>query len=96
MTSLAPELVRRKSHTDMVLELFRAHPMTWLPWQEIADVGGACAWRTRVSDARKVLEAEGGQIENRLLQNSARSAYRYVPYVPLGPSAETPRERSLF
>lgn len=97
MTSLAPELARRSTNTEKVLALLRAKPMTWLPWREIADVGGVCAWRTRISEARRLLKAEGGKIENRLLKkNSARSAYRYVPYIPQGTSAETPRERRLF
>jgi len=49
-------------------------------------VGGFCAWRTRVSNARQIIERDGlGQIE---WNGKAReSAYRFVQMVPVQPDA---------
>lgn len=105
------EIERRQSNTEKVLELFRANPMVWLDAGLFMKIAGSMAWRTRISDARKIIEAEGGLIENQQQRiqtyNEATghltqveqvlSSYRYVPYIPLGPSAETPRsQKSLF
>lgn len=83
------ELSRRQSHTEQVLALFRQNPLRWLHWRRIEKVGGACAWRTRISDARKIAAKDGGRIEHN--GSVARSAYRFVPYQPLGPDAATDR-----
>lgn len=47
---------------DAVADLFRAHPNKWIDAHELQRVGGAFAWRTRVSDVRK---RYGWVIENR-------------------------------
>ncbi len=79
------EADRRQSLEDRVLALFRSRPLRWIAWTELAEAGGACAWRTRISDARKVFRKEGGSVEwNKRVH---ASAYRYVPYVPLGRDA---------
>ena len=39
--------------TGRVAHLFLAHPNEWLDGLKIAQVGGAYAWRSRVSDARQ-------------------------------------------
>ena len=75
MAALTAERERRMSATDRVLELLRANPGRWLHWRRFAEVGGACAWRTRISDARKVLKAEGALLEHN--GSVTRSAYRY-------------------
>lgn len=59
------EIARRQSNAEKVLALFRARPTTWIDWQEFAELVGVRAYRTRVSDARKIVEAEGGTIETR-------------------------------
>ena len=91
------EIARRQSAKDAVVDLFKAKPLMWIPWRELAKVGGACAWRTRISDARRVLKSEGGEIDwNR---KPMQSAYMYRPYVKLARSAETRMEspqRQLF
>ena len=85
------ELSRRHSNTVKVLALFKASPLVWISATELMQAGGAMAWRTRVSDARKIVRAEGGAIENR--QRNVRvgnaddaplvvSEYRYVPRAP--------------
>lgn len=68
---------RRQSNTEKVLAVFRASPSRWLHWRRLEKVGGACAWRTRISDARKILERGGGRIEHN--GSITRSAYRYIP-----------------
>jgi hypothetical protein len=77
MSSMTPELQRRQTNAEKVWALFALHPGRWLHWSRFAAVGGACAWRTRIADARKIAEGKGGQIvwNNR----ASRSAYRYVP-----------------
>lgn len=100
MSSLHPEIQRRQGNTAKVLALLRANPRVWLKAEHFMDLAGALAWRTRISDARKIIEAEGGKLENR--QTYVRkgdgeqemicviSEYRYLPYQPLGRSADMP------
>lgn len=80
----------RHRYTDDVIAYVTARPRIWIEARELAKVGGFCAWRTRISEARKVIEGRGdGTIEWN--GKTRESAYRYLPYVPLGPSAETDR-----
>lgn len=90
-SSFPQEQRRRASNTEKVLAVFRAHPMRWLHWKRFATntVGGECAWRTRISDARKHVQLEGGVIEHN--GSVKRSAYRFLPHVPLGRSADVPK-----
>ena len=94
--SLTSEITRRQSNTDRVLAVFRAHPGRWLHWRRFEKVGGACAWRSRIADARRILKAEGGIVENN--DSIKRSAYRYLPYVPAGRAADVqpPDQPALF
>lgn len=71
VADLRDELNRRQSNTDAVLALFQSRPNEWIDWTELAAVGGALAWRTRVADARKAVQATGGRIENRQRRNRA-------------------------
>jgi hypothetical protein len=67
------------SLTDRVVAYFRAHPGEWIDGRVLATVGGAYAWRSRVSDARR----QGLDIENRTrrvrngLTSWTVSEYRY-------------------
>lgn len=74
----ASEAERRASRTDCVERLFRARPREWITASELALVGGFCAWRTRVADARRrFVNAGEGSIEwNGAVRSSA---YRFVP-----------------
>jgi hypothetical protein len=38
---------------DAVAAVFTAKPDQWIPWWEFAAVGGAMAWRTRISELRQ-------------------------------------------
>jgi hypothetical protein len=70
-----PELTYR----DAVAHYFKAHPNTWIDGLELARVGGAYAWRTRVSECREL----GMTIDNevRTYPNTRRkvSLYKYSP-----------------
>ena len=63
----------------VIAAYFKAHPDRWLDGRELATVGGAYAWRTRISDARR----SGMTIENRVrrIGRVAISEYRYTPPV---------------
>ena len=95
---IAAELARRESHTAKVYALFVAHPREWLNATVFMEVGGAFAWRTRISNARKLLERDGGVVENRQYRVGEQivSEYRYLPYVPLASDASQYREQRLF
>jgi hypothetical protein len=75
------------THTfrEAVWQLFKSRPGQWIDGREIATVGGAYAWRTRISDCRKVY---GATIENRIVNVYGQkgpamvakaSQYRYLP-----------------
>jgi hypothetical protein len=73
----------------LVAEFFRQHPHTWINGLQIARFAGAYAWRSRISDARRL---HGLMIENRLRTldgGEVISEYRYVP-------AAAPRQAGLF
>jgi hypothetical protein len=61
-----------------VAQLFRARPNQWIDGLVIAEIGGAYASRTRISDCRTQL---GMTIENRQRKVGKRtiSEYRYRP-----------------
>lgn len=56
-------------------------------------LAGAYAWRTRISDARRVFHREGGVLENRQQRtdDAVISEYRYLPYTPLAVDAGVER-----
>jgi len=90
------ELQRRTSLTDLIEAFFKAWPYAWLPMQDLAKVGGIGGWRTRVSEARERIEAEGGAvIWNK--RSGRESANMYRPQAPIGRSGdERIAQRSLF
>jgi hypothetical protein len=79
------EIERRAGFTSAVLDYFMAHPLEWIDVHTLAHVAGFAAWRTRVSDARKVVKRDGGDI---LWNHEPRnSCYRYHPQAPIGRDA---------
>jgi hypothetical protein len=67
---------------EAVAAHFRAHPNQWVSAYTLMEVGGRMAWRTRVSDVRRM----GLTIENQVQRDGAgvaQSFYRYVPPVAL-------------
>lgn len=63
---------------DAVAERFKAQPNTWISAYVLMQVGGALAFRTRVSECRTQL---GMIVENKVVRDEngvATSFYRYV------------------
>jgi hypothetical protein len=74
------------TRTERVLALLERHHGVWLPATAFEEPGGRQAWRSRISDARAILRARGGDIENRLRRQRTASGgtytlseYRLVP-----------------
>lgn len=65
---------------DAVADFLKARPGQWVDGMTLASIGGAYAWRSRISDARREL---GLTIENRQRRVGRRviSEYRYLPPV---------------
>ncbi len=66
------------TYRDRVAALFKAKPGQWIEWHELAAIGGALAWRTRVSDARRELSM---QIDNKVFKlpdGTKVSCYRFT------------------
>lgn len=85
---MKPEMERRNARTDAVLAYLTERPLAWVLAQKLVEIGGAFAWRTRISEARQRLERDGkGTIAWN--EQPRASAYRFVPYVPLGRDAGT-------
>lgn len=87
------EFERRHGNTEKVIALFKARPLQWIPWQELAEIGGSCSWRTRVSEARRRVKKDGHDI---VWNRQRASAYMFTPFQALGRDAGTPTERLLF
>jgi hypothetical protein len=47
------DLVTPETYTERVAALFQSKPGIWIDGLEIAAIGGAYAWRTRLSEARR-------------------------------------------
>ena len=81
------EIERRASYTAAVLDLFLSRPFAWIDALELAQVGGVLASRTRISDARKIVQdRRSGDIEWN--GNNRQSMYRYVPVVVINSPAQ--------
>lgn len=96
----ASEADRRSTFTADVILYFREHAGEWIGASTLMLVGGRMAWRTRVSDARKVFKREHGVLENRQQRQTdgtVLSEYRYLSHTPLGRDAAMPTiQRELF
>jgi hypothetical protein len=68
----------RLTFTDRVADLFRSMPGQWIESDVLARVGGKCAWRTRVADARRLY---GMRIVNRVrVVENPLGSYRVSEY----------------
>lgn len=71
----------RRTLTDKLAAHFKAHPSAWIDGRELAQVAWYAAYRTRISDCRKL----GMTIDNKLERVPTgdgyirQSWYRYVP-----------------
>jgi hypothetical protein len=94
--NIAGEIERRNAATVKILAVLTEHPGRWIHWRRFAQFS-ACAWRTRLSDARKQLRLGPTPGVVQWNKRIHRSAYRYLPYQPLGREASEPvSQRSLF
>ncbi len=87
------DLDRRAFYADALDTYFRAHPLMWIPLPTLLDIGGP-SWRSRIAcDLRKKR-----QMTITWNRDPLQSAYMFIPYVPLGRSAdvETSGQRSLW
>ena len=69
---------KRTTFRDRLADYFKDRPGVWIGGLQLAEIAGAYAWRTRVSNCRTEL---GMTIENRIrvLDNGIKvSEYRYV------------------
>jgi carboxylesterase type B len=69
----------RRTFRNAVAAVLMQHAGEWVHWAELAKAGGAMAWRTRISEARREL---GMAIENKITQRPDKtkdSFYRYIP-----------------
>lgn len=82
--------MKTNTFTQRVLDFLLERPNQWIDATVFEHVGGRQAWRTRISNARQILEAEGkGTIKNRcqtVLRSDGsrftRSQYCYEPARP--------------
>jgi hypothetical protein len=67
----------RTTYRAAVAEVLQAHQGEWVHWSRLAQVGGALAWRTRVSELRPAM-----RIENKVTRREdgvRESWYRLIP-----------------
>jgi hypothetical protein len=67
----------RTTYRAAVAHVLQAHRGEWVHWSRLAEVGGAMAWRTRISELRPAM-----RIENKVTQRpdgTKDSFYRYLP-----------------
>ena len=71
------------SYTQAVIEYLTTKPGEFCDGLSLARIGGVYAWRTRVSEARHILRAQGlGDIINtqiKLADGQTQSLYRFEP-----------------
>ena len=80
------------SYTERLVTLFTTRPGEYFDGLSLAHIAGAYAWRSRVSDARRVVRRMGlGDIINRQQRRSdgsVASLYAYVPRPEEGHDAQ--------
>jgi hypothetical protein len=67
----------RATFRDAVAAVLRQRPGEWIHWTDIAAVGGAMAWRTRISECRASMVIENKVTQRR--DGTKDSYYRYLP-----------------
>lgn len=71
------------TYRDAVAAYLQARPGEWVDGLELARIGGAYAWRSRLAECRTQL---GMTIENSQVRDAdgkCQSRYRYVPSQPV-------------
>jgi hypothetical protein len=70
-------LSQKRSRLDVVAGYFLTHENEWVSAMTLLELGGACAWRTRVSDCRRMLRMEIENKTERQADGTLKSFYRY-------------------
>lgn len=84
------EIDRRESNRARLQAFFEAHPLVWIqPKDGLEEAGGRYAWRSRLPQVRKRI---AGVVEWNGV-NGSGTAYRFLPFRPLGRSAEVARNQ---
>lgn len=94
----ASEAARRRGKNHRLRTFFAEHPKQWIGAVDLEPIAGRQAWRTRVSELRRMLLAENaGTIQNRVqyTKRMVVSEYMFLPYVPLGPDPSEYRAQEL-
>lgn len=78
-----------RTFRDAIADEFRAHPGEWLSCYALMQVGGALAWRTRVSECRRDLAMT---IENKIERDRNGVAVSYYKFTP----KPAPEQAGLF
>lgn len=69
-------IVAQSGFTDRLSAFLRARPSVWVDGRDLAQIGGAYAWRTRVSELRRAPHFM--KIENRQRQLASSDGSRYT------------------
>ncbi len=71
------------TNTERVAALFRANEGKWIDGREVAKVGGAYAWRSRISNCRidlaMPIDNRQRKVKDAAGEDFTISEYRYVP-----------------
>ena len=60
--SIGGTMQHRETRTEKIYALLKSRAGTWVPVRALAEVGGFCAWRTRISEARELAAANDYEI----------------------------------
>lgn len=90
--SIGDELQRRESNSDKLRAFFEQHPGEWIqPKDGLEQAAGRYAWRSRLPKVRRDLKHDNAGVIEWNKQNGPGTAYRFLPYRPIGSDAATPR-----
>lgn len=108
MNEVTTELQRRTSLTDAMESFLRQHPLVWIPAEDLEAVGGRQAWRTRLSECRRMRHMRIENKQDRTMADGVfyddnhkiilrvKSYYRFVPWEPIGRDASELTQPTLF
>lgn len=83
--------MKKQNRAERVLAFLEQRPNIWVEAVRFEPLGGRQAWRTALSEARKLAKAKGGDIVNRTRQQQVGdktwtlSEYMLVPKVDADP-----------
>jgi hypothetical protein len=90
MNDLKEYLAARQFFANRLEAHFRAHPLIWVSLPELMQIGGP-SWRSRIANDLR----QKRQLNVVWNKSNLQSAYMFLPYVPLGRSADVPTGAQL-